>query len=30
MSFADCTPKQNGVLSTQENTAFRFDVQGAG
>jgi hypothetical protein len=26
-SFADCTPKQNGVLSTKENTAFRFNMQ---
>jgi hypothetical protein len=27
LSFADCTPKQNGVLSTKENTAFRFNMQ---
>jgi len=27
LEFADCTPKQNGVLSTKENTAFRFNMQ---
>jgi hypothetical protein len=27
LSFTDCTSKQNGVLSTKENTAFRFNLQ---
>ena len=27
LSFAGCTSKQNGVLSTKENTAFRFNMQ---